>query len=85
MFRKSVLALAAIGTLGFTALSATEASARPWRGGGWHGYHGYHGYHRGFGVGLGVLGLATIVAATAPRAYCYNVITPRGFVRTVCE
>lgn len=52
MFRKSLLALAAVAALGAAALAPTSASA--WHGGGWHGHHGHHGWHRG--VGFGVFG-----------------------------
>ncbi|MBX3554198.1 MAG: hypothetical protein KIT85_11800 [Pseudolabrys sp.] len=50
MFRKSLLALAAVAALGTAALAPTSASA--WHGG-WHGHHhGHHGWHRGIGFGV---------------------------------
>jgi hypothetical protein len=60
MFRKSLLALAAVAALGAGALSSTEASAKwggKW-GGGWHGgWHGHHHFYKpywgyaGYGYG----------------------------------
>jgi hypothetical protein len=41
MFRKTILALAAIGALGTAAMAPTSASAH-WYGYGWKGYHGKH-------------------------------------------
>jgi hypothetical protein len=84
MFRKAALALAAIVTVATIGLTATEASARGWgrHHGGYHGYHHRHfGPRVGIGLGLGLLGAAAAVAATP---YCYNVVTRRGYVRTVC-
>ena len=77
MFRTSILALAAVATLGVTAIStANDASAKGFKGG-WHG--GFHHRHfgHGYGYGFGVVGLAA--------ADCYQVITRRGFVRTICD
>ena len=39
MLRKSILALAAVATLGTAALAPTKADAH-WYGHGWHGYAG---------------------------------------------
>ena len=77
MFRKSMIALAAVAALGFTAFSATEASAKPWKGGGWGkgwGYHHFHGHRLAYGF-----------AAMAVGPYCYEVVTRRGFIRTICD
>jgi len=57
MFRKSLLALAAVAALGTAALAPTSASAWHPKHGGWHGHHhGHHGWHRG--VAFGVFGPA---------------------------
>jgi hypothetical protein len=49
MFRKTILALAAIATVGAAALAPTSASA------GWHGGHHWgHGWGHGFGYGYGI-------------------------------
>ena len=57
MLRKTIIALAAIGTLSAAALAPTSASAwggnKGWGGGGFHHYHG--GYGR-IGLGLGLVG-----------------------------
>ena len=42
MFRKSLLALAAVAALATAALAPTSASA--WHGG-WHGHHHWHKHH----------------------------------------
>ena len=78
MFRKFAIALAAVAALGITALSATDASAKGWGGKGWGG--GFHHHHHGHGhfARFGFYG----VSAYAPD--CYQVITRRGFIRTVC-
>ena len=47
MIRKSLLALAAIATLGTAALAPTSASAWGFKGG-W-GHHHHHGWGHGFG------------------------------------
>ena len=84
MIRKSLIALAAIATLGTAALAPTTASAK-WKGG-WHGHH--HGFHHGFhgyrGVGLGFYGASYVVA---PDCYLVKRITRSGFVKMikVCE
>jgi hypothetical protein len=44
MLRKSILALAALATLGAAALTPTTAGAT-WYGHGWHGY-GPYAYHK---------------------------------------
>jgi hypothetical protein len=45
MFRKTILALAAVATLGLAATAPTAASAKHW---GWHGWHGHHHFHKGY-------------------------------------
>ena len=52
MIRKSILALAAIATLGAAALAPTSASAWGFKGGwGHHGWgHGYGFYGAGYGI-----------------------------------
>jgi hypothetical protein len=50
MLRKTILALAAVGTLGVAALAPTSASAWGFHGG-WHG--GWHHHFGGFGIGFG--------------------------------
>jgi hypothetical protein len=83
MFRKSIIALVAIAGLA-TAFSATEASARGGRWhGGWHGGWSYRGIGPAAAVGIGILGVAAIAAATAPR--CFEVVNRFGEVRTVCR
>jgi hypothetical protein len=42
MFRKTILAIAAIGSLGVAALAPTSASAH-WHGGWYGGHHGFWG------------------------------------------
>jgi len=79
MIRKSILAVAAIATLGAAALAPTSASA--WgKGGGW----GHHGWGHG-GIGLGFYG-ANYVDYT-PSCYYVKKITRFGDVRLikVCE
>jgi hypothetical protein len=58
MFRKSLIALAAVATVTAAALAPTAASAKPWKKH-WHG-HGFYGY----GIGAGLVG-----AAIASHAY----------------
>jgi hypothetical protein len=50
MIRKSMLALAAIATLGTVALAPTSASAWGYKGWGWgfghhHHFHGHYGFY----------------------------------------
>lgn len=59
MFRKSVIAIAAITTLAMTALPST-ASAHRWR------HHGLYGL--GVGIGLGIVG-AGIYAGGCQTVY----------------
>ena len=47
MFRKSVLALAAVAALGAAALTPTVAGAH-WNGYGWYGHYHYKPYFHGF-------------------------------------
>jgi hypothetical protein len=82
MYRKSMIALAAVATVAATAFTATDASAKPlkWKGGYYHHHHGV-----GFGaaaLGLGIIGAATVAAAT-PR--CYEVINRYGEIVTRCR
>ncbi|MGE0751157.1 MAG: hypothetical protein AB7K64_11295 [Variibacter sp.] len=80
MFRKFAVALAAVAALGVTALSAADASAKGWGkgwGGGFHHHH-HHGHFRHFGR----FGFYGATAYAVPD--CYQVITRRGFIRTVC-
>ena len=51
MIRKSMLALAAIATLGTAALAPTSASAWGYKGWGWGHHHHHH-----FGLGYGFYG-----------------------------
>lgn len=58
MFRKTILALAAVATLGVGAIATTsEASAKPWKGGGWHGHHGHWGGGPFWGPRFGFYGV----------------------------
>jgi hypothetical protein len=81
MIRKSILALAAIATLGAAALAPTSASAWGFKGG-WGHYHGWgHGY--GFyGPGYGVRYIGVV-----PSCYYVKKINRFGEVRMikVCE
>ena len=83
MFRKTLIAAAAVLIAG-TAFTATDASAKPmgWKGGKHHHHH-HHGRYVGPGLALGVIGAATIAAATAPR--CYEVMNRWGEIVTRCR
>jgi hypothetical protein len=78
MIRKSILAVAAIATLGAAALAPTSASA--WGKGGWgHGWgHGFGFYGAGYGVNY---------VDVAPSCYFVKKINRYGEVRLikVCE
>ena len=87
MFRKSMLALAAVTAIfGAAALNVTDASAKGGghkgggfhgKGGGWHGKHGGHGHgHRRHGFGG--------FYADYGYADCGYFMTPRGFMKYVC-
>jgi len=80
MIRKSILALAAIATLGAAALAPTSASA--WGKGGW-------GHHHGWGHGFGFYGAGYGVSYVGVVPSCYYVkkINRFGEVRMikVCE
>ena len=54
MIRKTILAAAAIATLGAAALAPTSASAWGFKGGFHHGHHGHHGFH---GPSIGFYGV----------------------------
>ena len=80
MIRKSILALAAIATLGAAALAPTSASA--WGKGGW-GHHGWgHGGFGFYGAGYGVSYVDVV-----PSCYYVKKINRFGEVRMikVCE
>jgi hypothetical protein len=75
MFRKSILAIAAVATISAAALVPTTADAKSFKGGfGWGKW--------GYGVGLGI-------ALAAPLAYGYSynygcvgyVVTPSGYLK----
>jgi hypothetical protein len=78
MIRKSILAVAAIATLGAAALAPTSASA--WGKGGWgHGWgHGFGFYGAGYGVNY---------VDVVPSCYFVKKINRFGEVRLikVCE
>ena len=84
MIRKSILALAAIATLGAAALAPTSASAWGFKGGwGHHGWgHGYGFYGAGYGVGF-----APSYVGVVPSCYFVKKINRFGEVRLikVCE
>ncbi len=74
MFRKSLIALAALATVSAAAMAPTAASAKGWKGG-WHHHH--HGY--GYGIGLGLVGAG--IAAEVAYSGCWTkrwVDTPYG-------
>jgi hypothetical protein len=80
MIRKSILAVAAIATLGAAALAPTSASA--WGKGGW-GHHGWgHGGFGFYGAGYGVSYVDVV-----PSCYYVKKINRFGEVRMikVCE
>jgi hypothetical protein len=80
MIRKSILAAAAIATLGAAALAPTSASA--WGKGGW-GHHGWgHGGFGFYGAGYGVSYVDVV-----PSCYYVKKINRFGEVRMikVCE
>ena len=80
MIRKSMLALAAIATLGAAALAPTSASAWGFKGG-WHGWG--HGWGHGFyGPAYGVSYVDVV-----PSCYYVKKINRFGQVRLikVCE
>jgi hypothetical protein len=74
MFKKAVLAIAAVASLGAATIAPTTASAWPWRPG-WHGGYG-PGWHGGYWRGgwgprpgvfaAGVLGVAVGASLAAP-------------------
>jgi hypothetical protein len=75
MFRKSILAIAAVATISAAALVPTTADAKSFKGGlGWGKW--------GYGFGLGV-------ALAAPLAYGYGYgcvsyfVTPSGYLKKV--
>ncbi|MEA2879512.1 MAG: hypothetical protein QOF14_4708 [Hyphomicrobiales bacterium] len=80
MIRKSILAVAALATLGAAALAPTSASA--WGKGGW-GHHGWgHGGFGFYGAGYGVSYVDVV-----PSCYYVKKINRFGEVRMikVCE
>jgi hypothetical protein len=80
MIRKSILALAAIATLGAAALAPTSASA--WGKGGWH-----HGHGWGHGFGFYGAGYGVSYVDVVPSCYYVKKINRFGAVRMikVCE
>jgi hypothetical protein len=82
MIRKSILALAAIATLGAAALAPTSASAWGFKGG-WGHHHGWgHGFGGFYGAGYGVRYVDVV-----PSCYYVKKINRFGQVRLikVCE
>jgi hypothetical protein len=79
MFRKTVIALAAIATLGTAAVTPTTASA------GWKKWHHHHHYHRrGWGYYGPALVAGAIVTGAVIASSCYRtrwVDTPYGWRR----
>jgi hypothetical protein len=75
MFKKAMLAVAAVASLGAATIAPTAASAWPWRPGPWHGGYG-PGWHGGYWRGgwgprpgvfaAGVLGVAIGASLAAP-------------------
>ena len=82
MIRKSLLAIAAVATLGTAALAPTSASAWGFKGGWGHHHHWGHGY----GYGIGFVGAPAYVTL-ASDCYYVKKITRSGFVKIikVCE
>jgi hypothetical protein len=80
MFRKSMIALATIAALSTTALVSADAFAKP-NGGGWGKGGGWAGawHHHHFGRSYGFYGFGGY------EPDCYQIVTRRGFVRTVCS
>ena len=74
MIRKSMLALAAIATLGAAALAPTSASAWGFKHHGWGWGHGWHG-------GLGFYGARYV--DVGPDCYYVKRINRHGFVRLI--
>jgi|SoiMethySBSTD1v2_1073268.scaffolds.fasta_scaffold2963274_1 hypothetical protein len=73
MIRKSMLALAAIATVGAAALAPTSASAWGFR---------HHGFGLGFG-GWGYPGYYGVSYAYAPSCYLVKRVNRYGYVRLV--
>ena len=84
MIRKSLLAIAAVATLGTAALAPTSASAWGYKGFGFGPHWGYGGY--GYGYGVGFIGAPRYVTL-APSCYYVKRYTRSGLVRItkVCE
>jgi hypothetical protein len=79
MFRKSMIAFAAIAALSTTALVSADAFAKP-NGGGWGKGGGMGGWHHNHsGARYGFYGFDSY----APD--CYQIVTRRGYLRTVCS
>ena len=76
MIRKSMLALAAIATLGAVALAPTSASAWGFKHHGW----GHHGFHGGCGYGYGFYAPRFVIGGD-----CYFVkrVNRHGYVRLI--
>ena len=82
MIRKSILALAAIATLGAAALAPTSASAWGFK----HGWGHHHGWGPGFGGFYGA-GYGVRFVDVVPNCYYVKKINRYGEVRMikVCE
>jgi hypothetical protein len=76
MIRKSMLALAAIATVGAAALAPTSASAWGFKGYGW-------GFGPGWGWGHGYYGVYAPRVVYAPDCYLVKRINRHGFVRYI--
>jgi len=81
MIRKSMLAVAALATLGAAALAPTSASA--WGKGGW----GHHGWGHGPAVGFYGAGYGVSYIDVVPSCYYVKRMNRFGEVRLikVCE
>ena len=73
MIRKSMLALAALATLGAAALAPTSASAWGFK------HHGF-GFGHGWGYGHGFYGASYVYA---PDCYLVKRVNRHGYVRLV--
>ena len=89
MLRKSIIAFAAVLTVGTSGLAmSTTASAKGFgKHPGGHHFRSMHGHrlhgHRGWGWGYGPA--FDFYGATAYAPGSYQFLSRRGFVRTVCE
>jgi len=81
MIRKSLLAIAAVATLGTAALAPTSASAWGYKGGFHHHHHGF-GWGHGYGYRVGFIGAPTYVTL-APSCYYVKKYTRSGLVKII--